>query len=108
MTNHGVDSAMGFFAGQVVRRLRDERNWTQTELAERLGGSWNANRISRVEKNKLSLTRPVISAIASVFEIRPERLYLDCLREQFTVLREGRLGELLEEVDNELAELLGD
>lgn len=108
MANADDNKSMGFFAGTVVQGLRTDRGWTQAELAARLGEGWNANRVSRIENDSLSLTRPVIELLAEVFVVRPEKLYLDCLRAKFEVLREGRLAELLLEIDEELEDLLAD
>jgi transcriptional regulator with XRE-family HTH domain len=104
MTREG--KGKGLLAGHLVKRLRIERGWTQTELAAKIGSAWDANRISRVENGKLSLTRPVITSLAIAFGVRPERLYLDAMRQQFESLRTGKIGKLLERMDRELEKLL--
>jgi transcriptional regulator with XRE-family HTH domain len=98
----------GLLAGDLVKRLRIERGWTQTELAAKIGSAWDANRVSRIENGKLSLTRPVITSLALAFGVRPERLYLDSMRQQFESLRVGKIGRLLDQMDRELEKLLKD
>lgn len=53
--------------GQRVRRLRQDRGWTQTQLAEALGLS--QNRLSEIEHGKGSFTAEQLLAILKVFNV---------------------------------------
>jgi transcriptional regulator with XRE-family HTH domain len=57
--------------GEMIRRLRAARGWTQVELAERCDCSDRT--IANVEKGK-STSSSMIDAIAKAFEIDPSEL----------------------------------
>jgi transcriptional regulator with XRE-family HTH domain len=69
-----------------------------SETATRLGQGWDKARLSRVENNQLPLTRNTIHQIAAVLEIRPEKLLLMCLKENYPRLQDSRVGQLLDEI----------
>lgn len=50
-----------------IKRLREERNYTQEYVAEALGISQNA--YSRVESNQTHLTTDRLSKLAQLFEV---------------------------------------
>ncbi len=89
----------------VVQELRNKFNFTQSELAARAGKGWDNARVSRLESGKIQLTPSTIDSLADAFEMRPERLYLLCLMEEYPNLKENKLGALLEEVINEFEEI---
>src|SRR4051794_36738112 len=55
------------FAGARVRRIRQEQGLTQTEAAERLGGS--ISYLNLIERNQRPLTANVLLRLASAFDI---------------------------------------
>src|ERR1022692_2681453 len=57
--------------GEMIRRLRAERGWTQVELAERCDCSDRT--IANVEKGK-STSSSMIEALAKAFEIEASEL----------------------------------
>jgi len=59
----------------VVRDLRRERGWTQTELAERLGLS--QNRLSEIERGDGSFTAEQFLQILQLFNVAPSRFIGD-------------------------------
>lgn len=59
--------------GLNVRRLREERGWTQEELA-RLSGI-NRSYLAGVEKGKRNVTIVNIARIAKALEVSPDTLF---------------------------------
>lgn len=57
----------------VVRALREDRGWSQTELAERLDVSRQT--VHSIEKGKYSPSLPLAFRIAEVFERRIEDVF---------------------------------
>ena len=53
--------------GAFVRKKREERGWTQDELASRLGN--NKQNVSRVEKGELGPSFFAVYKIAAAFEM---------------------------------------
>lgn len=72
----GVDRAhpaydaarLAFDLGEKVRALREQRGWTQTELARRSGMTQSA--MARFEAGGTTPTLPVLERIAAAFELR--------------------------------------
>ena len=58
-----------------VRDLRLERNWTQRELAERLGTSRQA--IIAIENERFDPSLPLALRLARLFKKRVEDVFLD-------------------------------
>ena len=58
--------------GESIRRMRQERGWTQVELAERTGLS--PNYIARLERAELSPSFFVACRIAEGFEVAIEEM----------------------------------
>lgn len=52
-----------------IRRLRRERGWSQQELGDRVGLSWQS--ISNIERGQTSLTARNIEKVAEVFGCEP-------------------------------------
>lgn len=72
----GVDRAhpaydgarLAFELGAEVRTLREQRGWTQTQLAERAGMTQSA--IARFEAGGTTPTLPVLERIAAALQMR--------------------------------------
>lgn len=78
--------------GPVIRRLREEKGWSQEELAHRIGTT--AATLSRVENQKHGTSEAMTNLLSKVFECRVYELY---------ALAEGvTLGQV-----NDLADILG-
>ena len=58
--------------GTRISQLRQDRGWTQKELAEKVG--IGSNHVSRIETGKMKPRRSTMKAIADVFEISLEDL----------------------------------
>ncbi|WP_107497088.1 helix-turn-helix transcriptional regulator [Thalassobius sp. I31.1] len=58
----------------TIAQLRKERGWTQDDLAARLRIS--ITQLSRLERGASSLTQSRMRAIADVFGVRPEDLFV--------------------------------
>ena len=58
--------------GLRITRLRQDKGWTQKELASRAGIT--ENQVSRIEKDKMQPRRSTIKALANAFEIGFEDL----------------------------------
>ena len=56
--------------GESIRRLRQERGWTQVELAER--AALSPNYVARLERGELSPSFFVACRIAEAFEVALE------------------------------------
>ena len=67
MTNRAPDERLRATIGQKVRRLRQDRRWTQAQLAELLGLS--QNRLSEVEHGKGSLTAEQLLTVLKTFNV---------------------------------------
>jgi transcriptional regulator with XRE-family HTH domain len=55
-----------------VRRLRQERGWTQEDLANRVGLS--ARYVGQIERAQASMTITVLGRIANAFEVEAAKL----------------------------------
>lgn len=58
-----------------LKALRAERNWTQADLAERLGVSRQT--INAIEKDKFDPSLPLAFRIARLFNMKIEEIFLD-------------------------------
>jgi putative transcriptional regulator len=58
-----------------VRELRAERGWSQTELGERLDVSRQT--INAIENERYDPSLPLAFAIARVFELRIEEIFME-------------------------------
>lgn len=68
-THHAYEAArIAFELGAEVRTLREERGWTQTELAERAGMTQSA--MARFEAGGTIPTLPVLERIATALQMR--------------------------------------
>lgn len=78
--------------GPVIRRLREEKGWSQEELAHRIGTT--AATLSRMENKKIGVGESMTNLLAKAFGRRIYELY---------ALAEGvTFGQV-----NELADVLG-
>ena len=66
--------------GLTVRRLREERKWTQEELAER--ADMNASYLGFVERGDNVPTLTIILQIARGLQVDPSELLRDVLRKR--------------------------
>lgn len=98
--SHGLDNC-----GEVIKRIRKSRDMTASQLVTLLGGKWSADRLSKIENSKLPISRGTIHQIADALRMPPERLYLMCLKEQYPALKTGEIGELLENVVENIPEM---
>lgn len=55
--------------GERIRTLREERGWSQTDLAIRIGGS-SAGHVSHLEKGARGVTIKHLVALANAFNMR--------------------------------------
>ncbi len=58
--------------GEQIRRLRKENNWTQDELAEKVGV--HGRHISRIENDHIRPSRKALKRFAEVFGIGKDEL----------------------------------
>lgn len=89
-------------AGDVIKKIREEYNLTQSAMALRLG--WEPSQLSRIECNRVPVTRRAIHEVARCLEIQPERLMLECLQAEYPSLRSNPIGEMLRNVISQLSE----
>jgi repressor LexA len=59
--------------GQMLKKLRKERNWTQTELSEKSGIS--KVQVCHLERGKFTPTPKTLAKLVKVFDIDFETLY---------------------------------
>ncbi len=55
--------------GEVIRMLRELKEWTQVELAERCGIS--ATNISLLENDKVEIGKKRVEQLAKAFDVHP-------------------------------------
>ena len=84
--------------GLRISRLRQEKGWTQKELASKIGIT--QNHVSRIEKDKMQPRRSTIKALADAFAIQPEDL------ETLASLSEDEVNSSLTQEDPDLAALI--
>ena len=84
--------------GLRISRLRQEKKWTQKELASKIGIT--QNHVSRIEKDRMQPRRSTIKAFAEAFEIQPEDL------EALASLSEEDANSKLTQEDPDLAALI--
>lgn len=58
-----------------LKDLRAERNWTQADLAARVGVSRQT--INAIEKGKFDPSLPLAFRLARLFDLRIEEIFLD-------------------------------
>lgn len=83
----GFDEALG----QVVRRIRLERGWSQVELAERAaaqGLPWDQSAVSRIETGRRAVAAPELFMLPLVLSEGGHRVKLPDL---FTYLAEQHM-----------------
>jgi len=91
-----------------VRQLRDEHNWSQGELATKIGA--DAAQISRYEHGKTSPSADAVVRLAEVFDVSCDYLLVeDAPRRRFRTPEDAlgdRLASIDELGDNDLALVL--
>lgn len=68
-----VEASRGLTMKNRIRILRAEREWTQADLAERLGVSRNS--VIAIESGKYDPSLPLAFRIAEVFGLRIEEIF---------------------------------
>lgn len=91
---HGSKMSLGL----RISRLRQDKGWTQKELAGKIGIT--QNHVSRIEKDKMQPRRSTVKALAEAFEIQPEDL------ETLASLSEDEISGSLTQEDPDLAALI--
>lgn len=61
--------------GRHIKRLRKQRGWTQTELADQLNMSLDM--VGRMERGQASPSLSTLSHLARAFDTQPEYLLVD-------------------------------
>ena len=59
--------------GQILQRLRNEKRWSQSKLAEKLGVSRQT--IISIEKGRYNPSLPLAMILAELFETTVEKLF---------------------------------
>lgn len=96
--------ASGLLAGELIKTIRSEKKLTLSGFSERIKeaghAGWDPARLSRVERDELSLTRTAIKALADGFGMKPEVLHLQCLQQHYPKLASTEVGKLLGKIEN--------
>jgi len=71
---------LGGALGAVITELRVERQWSQSQLAQRSG--YEASSISRIERGKTNPTMALVIVMADTFGLRPSQLLARAERKQ--------------------------
>src|SRR5687768_14724812 len=79
------------YNGAAIRRLREDRRWTQKQLAERIG--WDDSRISKIENNALPLTLSAIGRLAKAFGMHPAHVIYLCVEQEFPTIKTTKEGK---------------
>ncbi len=91
---YGLDKSLGL----RISQLRQDRGWTQKDLAAKIGIT--ANHLSRIEKDKVQPHRSTLKVVAGVFGIELDDL------EALAHIPEPDITEKLAKQDPDLAALL--
>ena len=67
--------------GDTIKRLREERGWTQEQLAEKMGYT-SKSTINKIEKNINDVSQSKIIKFAQVFNCDPADLISEAITEQ--------------------------
>lgn len=59
--------------GQIIRKLREEREWTQEQLAEMMGYKHKSS-IQKIEADKSDPSQPKLKKLATLFNVTPSYL----------------------------------
>lgn len=81
--------------------LREERNWSQAELARRIG--MNNTALNKVEKGTRKLSSAELDAIANVFDVTTDYLLGRTTTPQFTRKDERDVQKILTDVTEGLS-----
>lgn len=82
-------------------RLREERNWSQAELARRIG--MNNTALNKVEKGTRKLSSAELDAIANAFDVTTDYLLGRTTTPQFTRKDERDVQKILTDVTEGLS-----
>jgi len=70
--------------GEQIRKFRKEKNWTQNELAEKVGV--HGRHLSKIENDHVNPTRKLKKKFAETFEISIDELTGDFKKSSLTLL----------------------
>ncbi len=93
-TMYGMENTLGV----RISQLRQDRGWTQKELAAKAGIT--QNHVSRIEKGRMTPRRATLSGIAEAFDVQIEDL------EALAQVPEKNIEERLAKEDPDLAALI--
>jgi len=65
--------------GQYVKKKREQKKWSQAELASKLGN--NFQNVSRIERGEISPTLYWCSKLAEVFDMKLHNFIKNALKE---------------------------
>lgn len=87
---------------EKIIKLREERDWSQAELARRI--NMNNTALNKVEKGTRKLSSSELSELASVFNVTTDYLLGRTPTSQFTQRDERDVQKTLEEMFNGLSD----
>lgn len=74
--NKEIDDAVFAIAiGAVIKDLREEKGWSQLELAEKIGLKDRAH-VSRIERGKVDFLLSTLRRIAAAFGLEADDLFM--------------------------------
>lgn len=83
--------------GDRIRSLRNERNWSQTDLATRIGA--DTGQISRYETGKMAPGADVIVKLAEALDVSCDHLLIDAAPRRPFAPPDHHLGDRLAQLD---------
>ena len=83
--------------GQVIRKLRKDAELTVRQFAEIAGCEKDSGRITKIEKNEVSVSLNMIVEIAAGLEVPYEKIVVQCLEARFPKMRTTEAGKIVAE-----------